>query len=253
MPSTSATSTASSHDPHGRRMVGAEAERADQLRARDGGARAAQANAQRRPRVFFEEWDEPLISGIGWVSELIGVAGGDEIFPELSTEGWCEGADRHAPRQVSSADPTSSSARGGKRFVPARSGSDRASPAFRQLAGAASRDQIDHHPAAGAGSAHRRTRRAAGDHRGGGAGERCRKALRWDDEDGEHCGPPGSVGGEPLLLGRLDVPEHQQQRQVIGRLESAAEEQRPGERSGGQQQPTEASARVPRRGCAARR
>lgn len=33
-----------------------------------------------RPRVYFEEWDEPLISGIGWVSELIGIAGGDDVF-----------------------------------------------------------------------------------------------------------------------------------------------------------------------------
>ena len=37
----------------------------------------------RRPRVFFEEWDEPLISGICWVDELIEVAGGEPIFPEL--------------------------------------------------------------------------------------------------------------------------------------------------------------------------
>ena len=37
-----------------------------------------------RPRVYFEEWDEPMISGIGWVSELIGIAGGDDIFPELA-------------------------------------------------------------------------------------------------------------------------------------------------------------------------
>ncbi|MBS0532286.1 MAG: cobalamin-binding protein [Proteobacteria bacterium] len=36
-----------------------------------------------RPKVYFEEWDDPLISGIGWVSELIGIAGGDDIFPEL--------------------------------------------------------------------------------------------------------------------------------------------------------------------------
>jgi len=35
-----------------------------------------------RPRVYFEEWDEPLITGIRWVSELIGIAGGDDIFPE---------------------------------------------------------------------------------------------------------------------------------------------------------------------------
>ena len=37
----------------------------------------------RRPRVFFEEWDDPLISGICWVDELIEIAGGDPIFPEL--------------------------------------------------------------------------------------------------------------------------------------------------------------------------
>jgi len=36
-----------------------------------------------RPKVYFEEWDEPMISGIGWVSELLGVAGGADIFPEL--------------------------------------------------------------------------------------------------------------------------------------------------------------------------
>ena len=38
-----------------------------------------------RPRVFFEEWDDPLISGIGWVSELIEIAGGEDAFAELRT------------------------------------------------------------------------------------------------------------------------------------------------------------------------
>jgi iron complex transport system substrate-binding protein len=38
-----------------------------------------------RPKVYFEEWDEPLISGIGWVSELIGIAGGEDVFGRLST------------------------------------------------------------------------------------------------------------------------------------------------------------------------
>ncbi len=38
----------------------------------------------RRPRVYFEEWDEPMISGLGWVSELIAAAGGVEVFPELA-------------------------------------------------------------------------------------------------------------------------------------------------------------------------
>jgi iron complex transport system substrate-binding protein len=37
-----------------------------------------------RPRVYFEEWDEPLISGIGWVSELIEIAGGEDCFPDLA-------------------------------------------------------------------------------------------------------------------------------------------------------------------------
>lgn len=39
-----------------------------------------------RPKVYFEEWDDPLISGIGWVSELIAVAGGDDVFPQLAQE-----------------------------------------------------------------------------------------------------------------------------------------------------------------------
>jgi iron complex transport system substrate-binding protein len=38
----------------------------------------------RRPRVYFEEWDEPMISGIRWVSELVAIAGGDDVFAELS-------------------------------------------------------------------------------------------------------------------------------------------------------------------------
>ena len=47
-------------------------------------AAAREAAGKRRPRVFFEEWDEPHISAIRWVSELVGVAGGDDIFPELA-------------------------------------------------------------------------------------------------------------------------------------------------------------------------
>jgi iron complex transport system substrate-binding protein len=48
--------------------------------------RARAARLPRRPRVYFEEWDEPQISGIRWVSELIGIAGGEECFPELATQ-----------------------------------------------------------------------------------------------------------------------------------------------------------------------
>jgi iron complex transport system substrate-binding protein len=45
---------------------------------------AAAAAWPRRPRVYFEEWDEPMISAIRWVSELIATAGGDDVFPELA-------------------------------------------------------------------------------------------------------------------------------------------------------------------------
>ncbi|CTP91355.1 ABC transporter substrate-binding protein [Xanthomonas graminis] len=40
----------------------------------------------RRPKVYFEEWDEPIITGIRWVAELVRIAGGDDVFPELSAE-----------------------------------------------------------------------------------------------------------------------------------------------------------------------
>jgi iron complex transport system substrate-binding protein len=72
------------------RMIGGLigcAGRADALASRLEGdldlIRAAAAGVARRPRVYFEEWDDPLISGIQWVEELIEIAGGDPIFPEL--------------------------------------------------------------------------------------------------------------------------------------------------------------------------
>ena len=52
----------------------------------EGDLRAIAQSASRfpwRPRVFFEEWNDPLISGIRWVDELIGIAGGQPVFPEL--------------------------------------------------------------------------------------------------------------------------------------------------------------------------
>ncbi|MEZ5707511.1 MAG: ABC transporter substrate-binding protein [Burkholderiaceae bacterium] len=74
-------------------MVGCADEgvaRMDAMRARlaaMGEAVAAlEASGKRRPRVFFEEWDAPHISGIRWVSELLGIAGGDDIFPELAVQ-----------------------------------------------------------------------------------------------------------------------------------------------------------------------
>ena len=72
------------------RMVGGlvgcqrEAEElADRLAADLDAIRRAAARLPARPRVFFEEWDDPLISGIRWVEELVEIAGGAPIFPEL--------------------------------------------------------------------------------------------------------------------------------------------------------------------------
>ncbi|GAB3479784.1 ABC transporter substrate-binding protein [Polaromonas eurypsychrophila] len=47
---------------------------------------ATAATLKRRPRVFFEEWYDPHISAIAWVSELMGIAGGDDCFPELASQ-----------------------------------------------------------------------------------------------------------------------------------------------------------------------
>lgn len=46
----------------------------------------AASKLPRRPRVYFEEWDEPMISGIRWVSELVEIAGGEDIFREYAAE-----------------------------------------------------------------------------------------------------------------------------------------------------------------------
>jgi iron complex transport system substrate-binding protein len=74
----------------------------------------------RRPRVYFEEWDAPMISGLGWVSELIQAAGGIEVFPELA-------ARKNAKdRIVSTADVIAAApdiiigSWCGKKFVPAK-------------------------------------------------------------------------------------------------------------------------------------
>ena len=58
----------------------------DELDAGLAQVRARAASLARRPRVYFEEWDDPLISGIQWVSELVTLAGGEECFPELARE-----------------------------------------------------------------------------------------------------------------------------------------------------------------------
>src|SRR6201987_3661405 len=104
-------------------MVGA-ADRADQLAAgyeKRLADIAAMPRASAHPRVFFEEWDDPLISGVGWVSELIAIAGGADVFPEL--------AERQSARERVIADPMEVVRRApdivigswcGKKFQPAK-------------------------------------------------------------------------------------------------------------------------------------
>src|SRR5437899_327052 len=66
--------------------------------------RQSAATFPRRPRAFFEEWDDPLISGIRWVEELVEIAGGAPIFPELSNAGLAK--DRIVdPAEVARRDP----------------------------------------------------------------------------------------------------------------------------------------------------
>ncbi len=67
-------------------IVGCQAKGQALVSTLEDGLEKIRRNAQRfskRPRVFFEEWPEPLISGIQWVEELIDIAGGDPIYPEL--------------------------------------------------------------------------------------------------------------------------------------------------------------------------
>ncbi len=59
---------------------------ADELRRGLDAIEARAATLTRRPRVYFEEWDEPLITGIGWVAELVRIAGGDDVFPAQAAE-----------------------------------------------------------------------------------------------------------------------------------------------------------------------
>lgn len=59
---------------------------ARELAARVDTVRTASVNLPRKPCVYFEEWDEPMISGIRWVSELVEIAGGEDCFPELSSQ-----------------------------------------------------------------------------------------------------------------------------------------------------------------------
>jgi len=90
------------------------------LQERLSAARARANSLARRPRVYFEEWDEPMISGISWVAELVEIAGGIEVFPELSRRK--NARDRVvSPNDVIAATPDIIVGSWcGKKFVPAK-------------------------------------------------------------------------------------------------------------------------------------
>ncbi len=83
-----------------------------------------------RPRVYFEEWDEPMISGIGWVSELVEAAGGIDIFPEQAREPSAKGRIVSAEAVISAAPDIVIGSWCGKKFRPERFA---ARPGFEQL------------------------------------------------------------------------------------------------------------------------
>jgi iron complex transport system substrate-binding protein len=89
-------------------MVGAS-ERSERyahgLEAHVAQVREAAGRLPRRPRVYFEEWDEPQISAIGWVSELIDVAGGRDIFPQRATASLAKDRIVADPQEVARGDP----------------------------------------------------------------------------------------------------------------------------------------------------
>ena len=86
------------------RMVAAEAaglRLAERLRGELARIAESAGKFPRRPRVFFEEWADPLISGIRWVDELVEVAGGEPVFPRLREQGWrCLASGRCAFPQI---------------------------------------------------------------------------------------------------------------------------------------------------------
>lgn len=73
---------------------------ADDLRRGLDDIAAQAARLPCRPKVYFEEWDDPQISGIRWVSELIGIAGGDDIFPERAAESLAKARILEDPAEV---------------------------------------------------------------------------------------------------------------------------------------------------------
>ena len=104
-------------------LVGA-ADKADalarSLQARLDARRQMAADIRKKPRVYFEEWDEPMISGIGWVSELIGIAGGIEVFPHLAAQKSASERIVKADQAIAAQPDIIVGSWCGKKFVPAK-------------------------------------------------------------------------------------------------------------------------------------
>jgi iron complex transport system substrate-binding protein len=77
----------------------------DQLEANLSSVYKAAQAFPRRPKVYFEEWDEPMISGIRWVSELVEIAGGDDVFKEKSFAHDAKGRTVADPAEVVARQP----------------------------------------------------------------------------------------------------------------------------------------------------
>jgi iron complex transport system substrate-binding protein len=90
---------------------------ADELQARVAAARARANGLPGRPRVYFEEWDEPMIAGIGWVSELIEAAGGVDVFSARSRAPDAKGRIVTADEVIAAAPDVIVGSWCGKKFV----------------------------------------------------------------------------------------------------------------------------------------
>src|SRR3954464_14100965 len=93
---------------------------AKSLEARLDSAREQADPLPRRPRVYFEEWDDPMISGLKWVSELIEVAGGVEIFPALAVAKNAKDRIVTAEQVIAAQPDIVVGSWCGKKFVPAK-------------------------------------------------------------------------------------------------------------------------------------
>ena len=78
------------------------------------------ARLPRQPRVYFEEWDEPMISGIGWVSELVELAGGIDVFKNLAGHKSAKNRIVAAEQVIAARPDIVIGSWCGKKFVPAK-------------------------------------------------------------------------------------------------------------------------------------